>query len=314
MTTYTADTAVVARWIRRHAHPLTTFDPGAPLTDLRPLRHMLRDATVVGLGDSTRGAHELTSIKLRLARLLVETLGFRTPALEENPTKGIQLDEHTRTGVGDPRALLADAWRPWRSEEMLDLLRWMRSHNERHPEDPVRLAGIDSDAGQALADAERGMAENIIQWHGQTAAKIVYWGGMAHTADGNTRTVSSWASPPETQRNAGSYLRERFGPGYVSIGLTFDHGAVFYPVPPPSPAFVDAALGSTDLEAYALDLCAPQTEPVRAWLNSPVTTRLIGPRYDPEHDAAHHMTGGSLAEWFDIIIHTQEATPIRLLT
>jgi erythromycin esterase len=59
MTTDAADRETVTRWIRRHARPLTTLDPQAPLTDLLPLHPMVRHAMVVGLGGSTRGAHEL---------------------------------------------------------------------------------------------------------------------------------------------------------------------------------------------------------------------------------------------------------------
>src|SRR4029453_2527519 len=84
----------VVRWIRGHARPLTTLDPRAPLTDLRPLRNMVRHATVVGLGGSTRGAHELFAITHRILRFMVEQLGFRSLALEEDWTKGIQIDEY----------------------------------------------------------------------------------------------------------------------------------------------------------------------------------------------------------------------------
>lgn len=37
--------------------------------------------------------------------------------------------------------------------------------------------------------------------------------------------------------------------------------------------------------------------------------RLIGHHYEPSVSALSHMTGGSLAEWFDCIIHHQQVTP-----
>lgn len=55
------------------------------------------------------------------------------------------------------------------------------------------------------------------------------------------------------------------------------------------------------------------TEPIRRRLNAPTRTRLIGPFYDPLDDAAHHMSGGSLASWFDVVVHMQEVTPSRPL-
>lgn len=402
--TDTADREAAVRWVRDYAHPLTALDPEAPLTDLEPLRHMLRHATVVGLGASTRGAHELSVLDHRVLKFLVEEMGFRSLALEEDWTKGIQLDEYVRTGKGDPRALMADAWPPWRTEELLDALRWMRSYNRQHPEDPLRFAGLDFmtvnslayDAvtgyvrrtapdrlaeleahyvllrptgeiaghvewyrsqpdkqplvdharlaydlvdglpardGHALARqharavvsfyeyhalgslayAEQRMAENVILWHDHTGHKIVYWGGMAHTANGNPRTVSSPGDPPTAERSAGSYLRDHFGEGYASIGLTFGHGSVPYPVPAPPPEFADAVLGAAGMDTYLLDLHAPQPRAVQAWLDAPAKLRLIGPGYNPEYDSAHHMSGGSLADWFDVIVHAREVTPIRPL-
>ncbi|MGW4128151.1 hypothetical protein [Amycolatopsis japonica] len=47
-----------------------------------------------------------------------------------------------RTGIGDPRALLAGARSFWRTRELLGVMVWMRRHNERNPVDPVRIANM----------------------------------------------------------------------------------------------------------------------------------------------------------------------------
>ncbi|MER7080644.1 erythromycin esterase family protein, partial [Saccharopolyspora kobensis] len=62
-----------------------------------------------------------------------------------------------------------------------------------------------------------------------------------------------------------------------------------------------------------LDLRADGPAPVRDWLDAPAKTRLIGPEYDAADDAAHHLSGGSLAGWFDAVIHAQEITPVSPL-
>src|SRR5205823_13232091 len=133
---------------------------------------------------------------------------------------------------------------------------------------------------------------NIIWWQEHTAGKIVYWGGIAHTANGTSRTVSP-SSPPLTHRNAGSYLRGHFGTNYISIGLTFHHGSLPYPVPAPPPEFAEATLASAGRDRYLLDLHARQSHSVRAWLHAPARTRLIGPHYNPDDDAADHTAGRS---------------------
>lgn len=105
-----ADREEVTRWIAERAHRL-------PLADLEPLGERVRHAAVVGLAGSMRGAHELSALAHRILRFLVEHAGFRALVLEERWTRGLQLDEYVRTGPGDPRALLADAWPPLRTEE-----------------------------------------------------------------------------------------------------------------------------------------------------------------------------------------------------
>lgn len=307
----------VIKWIGQHARRLTTFDPEAPLTDLSPLAGIVRDAEVVAVGASTRQAHEPFALSHRIVRLLVEEMGFRSIALEGDDASRIGLDEYIRTGTGDPRVLLSDARSFWQTEEILDLVRWMRSFNRRHPDDQVRFAGAArSPRGQALdglAGIELSLAQGVIQWHEHTADRIVYWGGLAHTANGDPRTVSP-SFPPMTHRNAGGHLREYFGAGYLSIGLTFHHGTAPCPVPPPPAEFADAVLGGTGLDAYLLDLRTDAPATVRTWLDTPTKTRLIGPGYDPADDAAHHISGGSPAGWFDAVLHTQEVTPVRVLS
>ncbi|MFD9722072.1 erythromycin esterase family protein [Streptomyces sp. NPDC059076] len=116
--------------------------------------------------------------------------------------------------------------------------------------------------------------------------------------------------PPGTERNAGSYLRERFGADYVSLGLTFHLG----PAPVPPPDYAEAVLGSAGHDAYLLDLrSGVPPAGVWRWLTAPARTRLVGPGYDPADDRAHQLSGGSLAQWFDAIVHWRKVTPARPL-
>ncbi|RKT82147.1 erythromycin esterase [Saccharopolyspora antimicrobica] len=304
-------TEAVTRWIEQHAHRLSTSGPDAPLADLRPLAGVVGDARVVAVGASIRQSRELSVLSHRIVRFLVEEKGFRSLALEGDDASRLGLDEHIRTGAGDPRAMLAEARSFWQTGEILDVIRWMRSCNRRNPGDPVRFIGAIEEwtpSLDGLAGIEQGLAEGAIRWHERTGDKIVYWGGLAHTAVGDPRTVSP-SSPPQTHRNAGGYLREHFGADYVSIGLTFQHGTAPYRIPAPPAEFADASLGTTGLDAYLLDLRADGPAPVRAWLDARAKTRLIGPEYDPADDAAYHLSGGSLAGWFDAVVHAQEITP-----
>ncbi|MEC3977841.1 erythromycin esterase family protein [Amycolatopsis sp. H20-H5] len=308
-----------ARWIARHAHPLTTLEPDAPGTDLEPLREMVGDARVVTLGVSARDTHELAVVSQRILKFLVEELGFRSLALEGDDETSILLDQYVRTGTGDPRALLADARSFWRTAELLDTIHWIRRHNERQPAEPVRIANLAEHPrkvaphGGDLGHIERLLAENALWWQEHTGHKTVYWGGMAHTVNGDPRIVSAAAAPLAVHRSAGSYLRESLGSGHLSVGLTFHHGAESHLAPAPPAEFAEATLGEAEVNAYVLDLRSESPAEVRAWLDRPATTRLIGPVYDPGNDAAFTLSGGSLSTWFDLLVHCPQVTPARPL-
>jgi erythromycin esterase len=133
----------VVEWIDRHARPLATSDPAEPVGDLRPLGRVVAGASVVGLGEATHGSREQFRLKHRMVRFLVERSGFRTVAFEGDFASGVLIDRYVVTGQGDPRALLAGMGFPfWNSEEILDLVQWMRSYNQGHA-DKVRFLGTD---------------------------------------------------------------------------------------------------------------------------------------------------------------------------
>jgi erythromycin esterase len=141
----------ITRWIRGHAHPLTLVDASGPLHDLEPLADVVGQAVVVGLARPTHGAHELSTLTHQILRYLVEELGFRTLAIEEDWTTGTEIDAHLRTGTGDLRVLLDLAFPQWQNEEFLDVLRWMRTWNQRHPDDHLRIVGLDVSGIRSVA-------------------------------------------------------------------------------------------------------------------------------------------------------------------
>jgi erythromycin esterase len=143
--------ADTAEWIKQHAHRISTPDLGAPLDDLYPLGASMAEAQIVGLGESTHGAHEQFALKQRIVRLLVSEFGFRSLVLEEDWTKGIEIDRYVAGGQGDIHAIIADAGIPWRTEELLETIEWLRRFNDTHRGDPARFAGADIVAVRRLA-------------------------------------------------------------------------------------------------------------------------------------------------------------------
>lgn len=171
-----------------------------------------------------------------------------------------------------------------------------------------------------MAFLEHQIALNITWWQQHTGQKVIFWSASTHTANGATRAVRFPPHPPRVHRNAGSHLRDRFGTAYTSIGLTFHDGDLANGGKPPhrvraaDPELVESILGATGIDTYLLDLHADRPSQVATWLTRPALTRVIGPTYDAAIDGAHNMSGGSLGEWFDVMVHRQHVTPTRPLT
>lgn len=61
-------------WLEKHSVVLKTTDPQAESTDLKPLKQIIGEAQVVGLGEATHGNREFFEIKHRFIRFLVTEL------------------------------------------------------------------------------------------------------------------------------------------------------------------------------------------------------------------------------------------------
>lgn len=123
-------------WLVRAAVPL---DPeGAALAHLAD---DLTVADVVGLGVTTREGAETFAVQRELLELLVER-GTRTLAVQDTTEVGDGIDRWVTGGPGAVETVLTQAWGPWRTQEVVDALSWLRERNVHHPDDPVRVMGL----------------------------------------------------------------------------------------------------------------------------------------------------------------------------
>lgn len=152
--------ARVTTWFRDHAIVLNTIDPAADLTDLQALGNAIGDARIIGIGEATHGTREHSVYKHRLLRYLVTQKGFRVLAFESPWPTGLALNQYVLGGEGDPARLLRRAvFGVWHSEEILDMVRWMREYNATVPPDQrVEFIGIDH---QLTRGAARAVAEYL---------------------------------------------------------------------------------------------------------------------------------------------------------
>lgn len=165
--------------------------------------------------------------------------------------------------------------------------------------------------GAILSYATPRMAQNVLWCWERYGHRIIYLGGIAQTAAASQRSLPGYVTD---EPSVGGLLRRLLGGAYVSVGLTFGRGKVPQPIGPPPDDLAEAALdAATSRDCCLLDPHMNAPARLRAWLETPAKIRVIGPDYVPERDSDHVMVGGSLSEWFDLVVHTRAVTPLRQL-
>jgi len=153
-------------------------------------------------------------------------------------------------------------------------------------------------------------AQNLRWWQGMSDDKVAYWAASPHTANAPHLRI---ATPPQDDlrfASVGSYLRRWIGKRYLSIGFTFDRGNVNVgpdttkAMPPPTSGWFERPFGVVPSEQFALDLRTGAPDSVQKWLRADIVTRGL-----PDRVPTSYMDGGTLAQWFDVIVHRQVVTP-----
>ena len=148
------ETAAAAAWLANAAVPLASVQPGADLKDLAPLRAMIGTSRLVGMGEGTHGTREFFLMKHRVFEFLVQQMGFTHFAIEATWPEANDINTYVLTGQGDPASLLSHLyfW-TWNTQEVLDLILWMRQWNVSAPAGQrVQFLGFDMSAPGAAMD------------------------------------------------------------------------------------------------------------------------------------------------------------------
>jgi len=113
---------------------------------LDAISDLVGSASIVAIGESRHDTREQFLIKATIVKILITEFDYRTLVLEESFPHALSLDEYVTTGRGDIRSSLTSlaGWYLWDTEEMVDLLRWIREYNASVADDEmVRVLGMD---------------------------------------------------------------------------------------------------------------------------------------------------------------------------
>ena len=141
-----------------------------PLTgqhgDYDALMNLVGDARFVLLGEATHGTHEFYRERARITRRLIEEKGFDAVVLEADWPDAYRVNEYVRGRGKDTRAEQSlsgftrfPQWM-WRNRDFLDLVTWLRSHNDSQPSEAARIGVYGMDL-YSLSDSSKAVVEYL---------------------------------------------------------------------------------------------------------------------------------------------------------
>ena len=132
--------------LRRKAHPLT-----GDHRDYDALLGLVGDARIVLLGEASHGTHEFCRERARITKRLIAEHGFTALAIEGDWPDAYRVNRYIRGAREDADAEEAlrcfrrfPTWM-WRNADVLDMVGWLRAHNDRLPRGARRVGfyGLD---------------------------------------------------------------------------------------------------------------------------------------------------------------------------
>ena len=134
--------------------PLSTVEAGHGFDDLAPIGAAVGNARIVALGEASHGTREFFQMKYRLLEYLVKEKGFTVFAIEANYPEVLAVDRYVKRGEGDGKTALAGTyfW-TWYTQEVLDMIEWMRTYNKTRPAGSPALTftGFDMQTAEVAA-------------------------------------------------------------------------------------------------------------------------------------------------------------------
>jgi erythromycin esterase len=119
------------------------------------LKNYIGDSKIVALGEGTHGTSEFFKMKHRMMEFLAKEMGFTLFGLEANMPECRAINRYILHGEGDPRKALDGIyfW-TWNTQEVLDMIEWMRRYNLSASQ-KIHFYGIDMQFAEvALANVE----------------------------------------------------------------------------------------------------------------------------------------------------------------
>ena len=167
------------KWLIDNAHPLKSVVAGSGFEDLQWLKPVLKDVPYVGLGEATHGTREFFQMKHRMLEFLVRQMGFTVFAMEASYQGCENINNYILYGKGDAySALASQGFWTWNTEEVIDMIEWMRKYNRTVPNNKkVQFFGFDIQqfAKSGAIDSVRNYLKKVDTTLAKRNDKLLQW-------------------------------------------------------------------------------------------------------------------------------------------
>jgi len=169
------DVEVVVQWLSGNSLPLESVEAEHGFNDLQPLKKIFKNVRVVGLGESTHGSREFFQFKHRMLEFLVEEMGFQIFAIEASYAGCNNINDYVLYGKGDPaKALASQKFWTWDTQEVRDMIHWMREYNKKASEDKkVKFLGYDLQHLEQAMDFVEAVVKKHIPEYAETISSAI---------------------------------------------------------------------------------------------------------------------------------------------
>lgn len=118
------------------------------------LNERLTNKEVFGLGEATHGTKEFFELKADFFKYLVKHHNVRLFGIEANFAACYDINRYILTGQGNAKdALFKNGYWVWKTQEVLDLIEWMRLYNSSLPDErKVQFYGYDMQSASASVE------------------------------------------------------------------------------------------------------------------------------------------------------------------
>lgn len=139
------DTKAISEKLKNLLVPLKTVEAGNGFEDLQPLKEILKNVKILGMGEATHGTKEFFQMKHRMYEFLVEEMGYRAFAIEAEFGSYQIINDYILNDKGTMEDVMyALVFGIWNTQEVADMINWMKEYNQNpsHKE-KIRFYGFD---------------------------------------------------------------------------------------------------------------------------------------------------------------------------